>query len=79
MYVEGKGVPQDKVQAYIWFGLAAQNFSPGKDRQDALACQERCGRGMKPFEVDEAEKRVVEWRPKLEASGGGEGSKEENA
>ena len=79
MCVEGKGVPQDAVQAYMWFSLAAQNFPPGKDRQDALACQKRFGRGMKPFQVAESKKSAVEWRPKVEASGEGDGSEEKSA
>lgn len=79
LHVEGKGMPQDRIQAYMWFGLAAQNSPPGKDRQDALACQKRLGRGMKPSQVAEAKKRMLEWRSKLEASAGGEGSADGNA
>ncbi len=57
MYGKGQGVPQDSVQAYMWYDLAASRYPPGEDR-DAVA--ER----MTPAQISEAQKLAREWRPK---------------
>jgi uncharacterized protein len=58
MYRDGLGVPQDNVQAYMWFTLAAnisgQYFTPLRDT---------LGLKMSPTEIEEAKRRAAEWKP----------------
>jgi uncharacterized protein len=58
MYRDGLGVPQDNIQAYMWFTLSAnisgQFFTPLRDN---------LGLKMTPAEIDEAKRRATEWKP----------------
>ncbi|MEZ0226115.1 MAG: tetratricopeptide repeat protein [Alphaproteobacteria bacterium] len=58
MYRDGLGVPQDNVQAYMWFTLAAnisgQFFTPLRDN---------LGLKMTPAEIEDAKRRAAEWKP----------------
>ena len=58
MYRDGLGVPQDNVQAYMWFTLAAnisgQYFTPLRDN---------LGLKMTPEEIEDAKRRAAEWKP----------------
>ena len=58
MYRDGLGVPQDNVQAFMWFTIAAtvsgQYFTP---LRDALALK------MTSAEIDEGKRRAAEWKP----------------
>jgi len=60
MYEIGQGVPQDYVQAYMWFNLAAARGTKG-----AAAWIERIAARMTPAQVAEAQKLASEWKPKL--------------
>ncbi len=62
MYREGRGVPQDDVQAHMWFNLAAAQGHEGarKFRDNVLA--ERMTRAQ----VAEAQRFAREWKPKKE-------------
>jgi hypothetical protein len=60
MYYYGQGVPQDNVQAYMWFSLAVEKAGNkkfmAKDR-DAVA------ETMTPEHLAEAKRLVSEWKP----------------
>jgi TPR repeat protein len=66
MYRDGQGVPEDRVQAYMWFSLAASRFPPGEahdrvaQRRDALA-------ELMPWpQITEAERLALKWKPRAE-------------
>jgi len=56
MYDKGQGVPQDHVQAHIWFNLAATqgNKQAAKDR-DIVA------KRMTPVDISEAQRLARKW------------------
>jgi len=59
MYVDGYGVPQDYIQAHMWFNLAGANGV-------AFAVQQRdmVARKMTPGQIAEAQRLAREWKPK---------------
>jgi hypothetical protein len=58
MYQEAQGVPQDFVQAYMWFHLAAINGEvPSAERRHTLAMK------MTADQITKAEKLAREWKP----------------
>ena len=61
MYEKGQGVPQDYVQAYMWFNLAAAQGTKG-----AAEWREHIAARMTPAQIAEAKKLANEWKPKLE-------------
>lgn len=66
-YKDGLGVPQDYVQAHMWFNLAAANAStsgPEKDLRD-IASSERqtLSQLMSREQIAEAQRLAREWRP----------------
>ncbi len=66
MYVKGQGVPQDHVQAHMWFNLAASRSSPGMDRDDAVKIRDNVAKHMTPADVSKAQRLAREWKPKKE-------------
>jgi hypothetical protein len=59
MYSEGRGVPQDYVQAHMWFNLAgAGGDADGIDARPAIENL------MKADQIAEAERLAREWKPK---------------
>ena len=56
LYWGGEGVPQDYVQAHMWYSLAATlgNETP-PDAHDVIA------RAMSPAQIAEAERMAREW------------------
>ena len=63
MYYEGKGVPQDYVQSYIWLSIAAANLS-GDLREQILNIRDIVAKGLSPKQLEEAQKIASEWKPK---------------
>ena len=57
LYVKGEGVPQDYVQAHMWFSLSAAQGG-GTNNQDIIAAR------MTPPQIAEAQKLAREWKPK---------------
>ena len=57
IYSKGDGVEQDNVKAYMWFSLAAR-----KGDKDAAADRDQVGSGMSPDKLDDAKRRVGEWK-----------------
>ena len=58
LYVQGLGVPQNYVQAHMWFSLAASRFeAEAVKERDALAAR------MSAEQVAEAQKQAAAWQP----------------
>ncbi len=57
MYTRGEGLPQDLVQAYLWFSLAASKRY-GSARQSRAAVR----RALNPSQVTEAQRLIDEWK-----------------
>ena len=62
LYRFGKGVPQDNVQAYMWFQLAIDRLT-GADRQSIQELQDATAARMNPEQVVEARRLAREWKP----------------
>jgi uncharacterized protein len=62
MYKEGRGVPEDRVRAYLWFSLAAAQT--GSTDRDAITSQrDAIAREMSPAEIAQAKSLVIAWKP----------------
>ena len=59
MYYSGRGVPQDYVQAHMWWSLAA-----AKGDADAINNLDQIAAKMTPAQIAEAQKLAREWKPK---------------
>ena len=69
MYEEGRGVPQDDVQAHKWYNLAASRISSSDQRRDRVVkARNRVGRKMTRTQLAEAQRLSREWRPKPSAA-----------
>ena len=66
MYQLGQGVPQDYVQAHLWFNLAASRFSASKKelRDFTVKNRDTVATKMTPAQIAEAQKLAREWKPK---------------
>jgi TPR repeat protein len=62
MYALGAGVPQDYVQAHMWFNLAASKSSRIRDM--AISDREAVASRMTPEQLAEAQRLAREWQPK---------------
>jgi hypothetical protein len=62
MYTEGYGVPQDYIEAHMWFNLAATHSPAGTERERAIRNRDICARKMTPAQVAEAQKRARDWK-----------------
>lgn len=61
-YAVGEGVPKDYIQAHMWANLAtAAGVPDGEKTRDLLA------RSMTPAQLEEAQRRAAEWRPRGKA------------
>ena len=59
-YATGQGVPQDYVQAHMWFNLAASR-STGEMREDAVERRDQIANEMTPDQLAEAHRLAREW------------------
>ena len=57
LYAKGEGVPQDYVQAHMWFSLSAAQDGDTNNR-DIIAAK------ITPAQIAEAQKLTREWKPK---------------
>jgi TPR repeat protein len=66
MYDKGQGVPQDYVQAHMWYNLAASRFSASEaeGRNSAVEFRDLTAALMTPAQIAEAQKLAREWKPK---------------
>ena len=60
MYATGQGVPQDDVQAHMWFNLAASRMT-GEDRESAVEARDRIADEVTPDDLSEAQRLAREW------------------
>ncbi len=65
-YDNGQGVPQDYVQAHVWFNLAAARFlaSETENRETAVRNRDRVAAKMTVAQIAEAQRLAREWKPK---------------
>lgn len=72
MYETSLGVPQDYVQAHLWYTRAVSRFEPGPRREDAARNRDRVAARMGPDELAEAERlaRGKEWASETPTSRG---------
>ncbi len=63
MYANGRGVPQNDVQAHMWFNLAASR-APASERDEAIKMRNVAASNMTPAQIAEAQKLAREWKPK---------------
>lgn len=61
MYAEGQGVPQDYVQAHLWFNLAAAQGAGDAGKKRDLVVNL-----MTPVQIAEAQRLAREWCPRPE-------------
>jgi TPR repeat protein len=62
LYRDGKGVPQDYVQAHLWFNLAASQ-STGEDHDQYAAARDDIATKMTAGQFAEAQRLAREWKP----------------
>jgi|LKGT01.1.fsa_nt_gi TPR repeat protein len=66
MHRSGQGVPQNYVQAHMWFNLAASRLLPGEGYNAAIQERNLVAESMTPTQIAEAQKLALEWRPRGE-------------
>ncbi len=59
MYSHGRGVPQDDVQAHMWFNLSAAH-----GMESARTLRDRLAEKMTPAQLADAQRLAQEWKPK---------------
>ena len=64
MYENGEGVPQDYIQAHVWFYLAVANSTDEELRNLATQARDVVAGKMTPEQIAEAQRLVREWLPK---------------
>ncbi len=64
MYDNGRGVPQDYVQAHMWYNLAASRFLRGENRDLAVKYRDIVAKMMTPAQISKSQKLAREWWPK---------------
>jgi TPR repeat protein len=64
MYANGQGVPQDYVQAHMWFNLAASRSSVELGIVEAVKNRGEIAEMMTPAQIAEAQRLAREWKPK---------------
>ena len=59
-YSNGRGVPQDYVQAHMWFNLAASRMT-GEIRESAVRLRNVIADELTPDDLSEAQRLAREW------------------
>jgi TPR repeat protein len=62
MYASGEGIPQDYVQAYKWFYLAAATLTEKQVRDEAAKRRDIVAARMTPAQLAEAQKLARDWK-----------------
>jgi TPR repeat protein len=67
MYTIGQGIPEDKVQAYMWLDLcAAQDVIEAKaSKKKAKTSKKILSKEMSRSQIKEAKKLAREWKKKF--------------
>ena len=63
MYEDGQGVPQDNIQAYVWFNLAAAHMDPGPNRNLAVHNRDRVAKRLTPPPTEPHQDLARTWQP----------------
>jgi TPR repeat protein len=63
LYADGRGVPQDFIQAHVWLNLAAARLLPGAYQEKAAKARDRVTAQMTPAQIAEALRRARAWQP----------------
>jgi TPR repeat protein len=63
-YSEGRNAPQDYVQAYAWFSLAASGAAPDYLREMATGHRDFQATKMTQAQIAEAQRLARKWMPK---------------
>ncbi len=63
LFMKGEGVPQDYIQAHMWFNLSASRAS-GDDRKLYADSRDGVATKMTAAQVGEAQRLAREWKPK---------------
>ncbi len=61
MYANGQEVPQDFIQAFTWFDIAA-----AKESERGAAYRDLAAKKMTPSQISEAQKLAREWMEAFE-------------
>lgn len=61
LYRAGKGLPQDNVQAEMWFSIAADHAIPG-DRDSIAEMRDSVAAHLTPKQMAEAKRLAHEWK-----------------
>jgi TPR repeat protein len=64
VYASGRGVPQDFIQAHMWFNLAASRYPSGETRDKVAKFRDKLAGHMTPAQIAEAQRLAREWKPK---------------
>jgi uncharacterized protein len=64
LYETGKGVPQDYVQAHMWYNLAASDAQDAVMSETASQMRDLVAAKMTPAQIAEAQKMAREWKPR---------------
>ena len=63
MYEKGQGVPQDDIQAHMWYNLSASKSS-GEIKGFAVKARDLLAKTMTPEDLSAAQRLATEWQPK---------------
>jgi localization factor PodJL len=63
MYEHGRGVPQDSIQAHLWYNLAAASLPPGSDREKAVRNRDGIAARLTPAQIAQVQALARTWRP----------------
>jgi TPR repeat protein len=65
LFQVGEDVPQDYVQAYKWYTVAAPRFAPNEQsmRERSLKNRDRIAALMTPAQLAEAKRLATAWKP----------------
>ena len=63
MYSNGRGVPQDYLQAHMWVNLEAST-SQGETNETYAKARKLIAENMTPAQIAEAQRLAREWKPK---------------
>ena len=61
LYGEGRGVPRDDVQAYMWLNVAAANSRPGRFRDQVAEERATAARRLSPERLQKARHMAEKW------------------
>ena len=60
LYADGKGVPQDYLEAYFWLNLAAAR-STGKEQERFDKSRDEAAAKLTPDDLSKAQQRAAAW------------------